>query len=64
MTRAKSKDPVVAFLYLLMRDRLTPGAVESIMEQVEPAKGQRYRFTNGYLARYSKNIRNRLRNTP
>lgn len=62
MKRDSSRDPLVAFLYVLMRDRLTSGAVENIMEKfVEPAQDKGYRFTNGYLAAYAKNLARRLR---
>lgn len=55
-----SDDPLVLFLYILMRDHLTPGYVEQIMEgHVEkrlPAS-----FTNGHLAQYAEHLAKRLR---
>ena len=57
-----SSDPLVGFIYILARDHLTPGVIERIMEnQVEPSRGQDVQFTNGYLARYSEDVAERLK---
>lgn len=60
MKTAASSDPLVAILYLLLRDRVTPGALEMILEDIEKNGekngGGGYRFTNGYLAAYAKDI--------
>lgn len=53
----QTANPLVAFLYQLMRDEVTPGAVEKIMD------GQRagpYCLTNGWLARHAEDIAKRL----
>lgn len=54
-----SSDPLVSFLYELMRDYLPCGKVEEIM--INSLDGKECLFTNGYLARYAKNIAKKLR---
>lgn len=56
---------MVGFLYLLMRDHITPGTVEYMMIQlakegwvIEPRKDME--FTNGWLARYAEDVSLRL----
>jgi hypothetical protein len=55
-----SKDKLVAFLYVLMRDHLVPGAVEEIMRTVEP--NDETHFSNGHLAKYAQDVVERLKN--
>jgi hypothetical protein len=54
---------LVAFLYVLMNNHLTPGAVEDIMhshvEAVEP--GVERAYTNGWLTKHAQDIAKRLR---
>lgn len=58
--RVESDDPLVSFLYVLMRDYLTPGEIEGIMEgQITPSLGATI-FTNGWLAQYAKHVACRL----
>jgi hypothetical protein len=52
-----SDDPLVSFLYDLMRDHVAPGIVERIVIN-SPAK--RTKFSNGYLAKYAKDLAYRL----
>lgn len=56
--RVTSEDPLVCFLYLLLRDHVTPGTVEEIMRNVNPEVESV--FTNGWLAEYAKDIAKRL----
>lgn len=56
---ASTDDPLVLFLYLLMRDEVVPGAVEGIVQSVVDAEGTT--LTNGFLADYAKDIAGRLR---
>lgn len=56
-----TKDPAVIFLYLLLREEVSPGAIESRMLEVEEAAGQEIRLTNQYLAGYAMNIVRRLK---
>lgn len=57
----ESEDPLVTFLYILMRDHVTPGVIEGIMfEHVQYDEGGN-KFTNGWLANYCKDIAERLR---
>lgn len=58
---------VVAFLYLLMRDHLTPGLVENLVESATTQRmakfsveGSHVFFTNGWLARHAQDIADRL----
>lgn len=48
-----------SFLYLLMRDHLPPGKVETILREVFDDK-QPSGFTNGWLAEYARYVRTRL----
>lgn len=58
--RVDSKDPLVCFLYTLMRDHVTPGVVEEIMLNHMPAD-QTVEYSNGYLARYAEDVAVRIR---
>ena len=55
-----SRDPLVSFLYTLMRDHLTPGRVEEIMLRQIPKAGETTEFSNGFLANYAQDIAARL----
>ena len=59
MRRKSTKDPLVSFLYELMRDHVTPGVVEKVMSQTVPFT--EHRLTNGYLADYAEDVAKRLR---
>jgi hypothetical protein len=50
----KSNDPLVAFLYNLMRDHLPTGVVAEIMKAALDNKEDNptYVFSNGWLAQY------------
>ena len=54
-----SKDKLIGFLYLLVRDHITPGKLEKIMLDISNEK--EYHFTNGFLARYVKDVKERLK---
>lgn len=61
-----SDDSLVAFLYVLMRDHLTPGLVEEIILNHVAVGGPtpwspERQFTNGWLASYAKDVAERLR---
>lgn len=51
-------DRLVSFLYSLLRDRLPAGVVE---ELVRDSQGIPVEYTNGYLAKYAKNLADRLK---
>lgn len=55
MKTGKSRDPLVAFFYLLMRDKLPSGVVEGIMEDIAGTENG-FRFTNGLLAAHAEDI--------
>lgn len=54
-----SNDPLVAFLYLLMRDHVLPGDVEGLLRQVTASNG--YTFCNGWLASHAIDVAKRLK---
>ncbi len=56
----KSKDKLVTFLYILMRDHLPLGEVEGIM--MNHINDKESTFTNGWLANYAKDIARRFQN--
>lgn len=53
------KDPLVTFLYILMRDHLPTGIVEEIVEKHTYHDGMTY--TNGWLAEYAQDLAERLK---
>jgi hypothetical protein len=56
-----SDDSLVAFLYIVLRDYLQPGAVEDILlRHIENHRGETV-YSNGWLARYAQSIANRIR---
>lgn len=61
----ETNDHVIAFLYILMRDHVTPGTVEYMMIQLEKEMWHidprvLMELTNGYLAKYAKDVADRL----
>jgi hypothetical protein len=53
--------PLVCFLYLLCRDHLNVGDVETLMLEVSELKpGEVVKYTNGFLAKYAQDAANRL----
>ena len=57
-----SRDPLVAFLYTLSRDYVTPGVVEEIMlRHVEIPDVEENQYTNGWLASWAADVASRLR---
>ena len=55
----KASSRLVSFLYLLLRDEVTAGTVERIVDGVEASEGESY-YTNGWLAQYAKCLADRL----
>lgn len=57
-----TSDPLVAFLYLLMRDHLPVGDVEGLVKDVEmTADDSTAQLSNGWLAEHAKDLAARLR---
>lgn len=54
-----SDDPLVSFLYELMRDHVPVGVVEQAVSNSPP--GRTVQFTNGWLASYAADVATRLR---
>lgn len=60
-----SADFLVRFLYILLRDYITAGEAESIMEgHIEGATDKLACFSNGWLARHAADLARRLRPEP
>ena len=58
MNPHKTKSSLVAFLYEVLRDEMSPGRMEAITRSSE-TKGE-YTLTNGYIAAYAEEIAARL----
>jgi len=56
----KQYNKKVAFLYVLMRDYLTPGTIADIVTQISASEDGSYSFCNTHLANYSLDILKRL----
>ena len=58
-----TSDKLTNFLYLLMRNELSCGAVETIVKEVleDSDKDDTIVFTNGWLAKYAHNISEMLK---
>jgi hypothetical protein len=56
-------DPLTSFIYELLRDHITPGKTERIVQQVVIESGREVVYTNGFLALYAKDLADRLRGT-
>lgn len=56
----ENDEPLITFLYLLLRDRVAPGVVEQVMCEVEYGAKKQQLLTNEYLAGYAGNINERL----
>jgi hypothetical protein len=58
----RSNDPLVAFLYVVLRDHVQPGTIESIMlNHVEYTTTGQSVYSNGWLAAYAQDLASRLR---
>lgn len=55
-------DPLTSFIYELLRDHITCGAMESLVRNIIVESGKEVVFTNGWLAQYSNNVANTIRN--
>jgi len=57
---------LVGFLYMLMRDKMTPGNIEGILLELSNAHDydesevRTFQFTNGWLAKYAQDVADRL----
>lgn len=59
--KVSSSDPLVSFLYTLMKDYVTSGNIEEIMLSHMPQEpGTVTEFTNGYLALHAQDIAERI----
>jgi len=53
------KSRLVSFIYVLLRDYITPGKIEDIISN--NTSNKRVKYSNGWLAKYAENISNRLK---
>lgn len=58
----KSKDVLVTLLYLLMRDHVPTHVIEESLGTLNENDNDTFVFCNGWLARYAKDIANRIYN--
>lgn len=58
--KVRDNRALVAFLYVLMRDHVTPSNIEEIMSHVNEENKTEYELSNGYLAMYAKDLATRL----
>lgn len=59
-------DPFVSLLYSLLRDLVHPSDLEKLVQDIEngaAAGHQVTQYTNGYLAKYARNLVERLQRT-
>lgn len=58
-----TEDPVVALLYLLARDHLTPSQITTAVDSIVKREGDQrvFAFTNGFLANHIKYELDRIR---
>lgn len=54
----KIKDKLTSFLYELMRDYVTPGKVQELLQN---SSDEETEYTNGYLARYAEYLSKELK---
>lgn len=60
--QVKSTDPLVCFLYLVLRDLAPAGKVAEMQLQARAcSRRDPHTFTNGHLARYAMHLARRLR---
>lgn len=55
-----SQDPLVSFLYILLRDHVPAGVVEGIMQNHVEVAEINTEFCNGFIARYARDVAARL----
>ena len=51
---------LIAFLYELIRDHVTPGVIEKLMIGLEGGSDTTYEYSNGWLATYCMDVAARL----
>ena len=56
--------PLVAFFYVLMRDRITPGELEHLVDKALGNQPKTCGFCNGWLARHAQDVVDRLLEVP
>ena len=56
--RVSGSDRLQHFVYVLVRDVVTPGRLEELVDNLPDGGGD---FTNGWLALYAKDVAERLR---
>lgn len=59
--RVVGNDRLQSFLYVLMRDHVTPGVIEELIDEDIGYHGQDILYTNGWLAKYAEDVAKRLK---
>ncbi len=54
-----SNNLLIIFLYTLLRDEVTPGRIEKLLDSINTGATE-WQFTNGWLARYAEDLAQRL----
>ena len=58
--QVKCTGRLISFLYTLMRDEITPGKLEALVQVTESEGDCKNLYTNGWLAKYAENLAARL----
>lgn len=59
--RVVDGEPLTGFFYLLARDHLAVGVIETVLDQAALNPGESRAFTNGWLARWAQDAAARMR---
>lgn len=60
MENEKSTDALVSFLYEVLRDHIVPGTVEKMVKDIESHSRDIMLFSNPHVARYAKELAQRI----
>lgn len=55
-----TSDPIVVFLYLLLKDCVCPKQIECILESLSAIKSGPIILNNGWIAQYAENIKDSI----
>ena len=60
MNKHKTCSRLVAFLYLLLRDKLPAGVVEECVQEIEKGDNPEVVLSNGYIGKYAEELAERM----
>ena len=58
--QVKIKSKLVCFLYVLMRNEITPGKIATLIQEQKCENDTEVVYTNGWLARYAEYLADKL----